>query len=80
MAMFDLATGYKKQGMAAYSKLQQREFEREKSAGYSAIRHQSFVGTGYFDRIQEIISEGKPSTAALSGSIEEAQFSPDGHH
>ncbi len=74
MAMFDLAAGYVHEGMAAYSRLQQHEFEREQDGGYAAIKHQRFVGTGYFDRIMEIISGGKPATTALTGSTEEAQI------
>jgi isocitrate lyase len=60
--------------MAAYSNFQEREFERAHD-GYSAITHQSFVGTGYFDEIAQIIAGGRSSTLALKGSTEEAQFS-----
>ncbi len=73
-AMFELASGYRDSGMAAYSDLQQREFELEREQGYSAIKHQSFVGAGYFDEVQQVISGGQASTAALDGSTEEAQF------
>jgi isocitrate lyase len=46
----------------------------EREQGYSAVKHQSFVGVGYFDEIQNVISGGETSTAALDGSTEEEQF------
>jgi len=73
-SMFELARGYRDEGMAAYSRLQQREFELEKSAGYAAVKHQAFVGTGYFDDVAQVVSGGACSTSALRGSTEEAQF------
>ncbi|MGD8369964.1 MAG: isocitrate lyase [Syntrophobacterales bacterium] len=73
-AMFDLADGYKAEGMAAYSRLQEHEFEMERERGYSAVKHQSFVGAGYYDEVQMIIAGGETSTAALKGSTEEEQF------
>ena len=73
-SMFELAHGYSKSGMAAYAKLQQREFELEREAGYTAIKHQSFVGAGYFDRVQTVVGGGKVSTSALEGSTEQHQF------
>ena len=73
-SMFDLAVGYRDQGMAAYSKLQDREFDLEKEHGFRAVKHQSFVGAGYFDEVQNVISGGQASTAALKGSTEEEQF------
>jgi isocitrate lyase len=72
--MFELARGYSQRGMAAYSELQEKEFALEESDGYSAIKHQSFVGAGYFDQVQLAISGGQASTVALKGSTEEAQF------
>ena len=72
--MFDLAHGYREQGMTAYSKLQEREFELQAEHGYRAIKHQSFVGAGYFDEISRVISGGETSTAALIGSTESEQF------
>ena len=72
-SMFELAAQYKTGGMAAYSKLQQREFGSE-AAGYTATRHQREVGTGYFDVVSEVISGGLSSTKALDGSTEKAQF------
>jgi isocitrate lyase len=73
-SMFELANGYRDFGMAAYSKLQEREFELEKSAGFTAVKHQSFVGTGYFDDVTNTITGGTSSTTAMSGSTETAQF------
>ena len=72
-SMFELARQYKKEGMAAYSVLQQAEFNSEKY-GYSATRHQREVGTGYFDEVAQVISSGTSSTTALKGSTEEEQF------
>ena len=71
--MFELASGYRDRGMAAYSELQQREFANE-AAGYTATRHQREVGTGYFDQVATVISNGQSSTTALKDSTETAQF------
>ncbi|MFF2447094.1 isocitrate lyase [Neobacillus sp. NPDC058068] len=71
--MFELARGYKERGMAAYSELQQAEFDSEQY-GYTATRHQREVGTGYFDQVSMVITGGTSSTTALKGSTEEAQF------
>ncbi|MFL6769850.1 MAG: isocitrate lyase [Sphingomicrobium sp.] len=71
--MFELASGYRDRGMAAYSELQQAEFASE-AAGYTATRHQREVGTGYFDAIATAISAGQASTMALRESTEAAQF------
>jgi isocitrate lyase len=78
-AMFELARGYKQAGMTAYSRLQEKEFLREQQAGYEAVKHQRFVGTGYFDTVQQVITNGAASTLALEGSTEEAQFSGAGN-
>jgi len=72
-SMFELASGYRDRGMAAYSELQQAEFASE-AAGYTATRHQREVGTGYFDAIATAISAGQASTVALQESTEAAQF------
>jgi isocitrate/methylisocitrate lyase len=72
-AMFELASGYRDRGMAAYSELQQAEFASE-AAGYTATRHQREVGTGYFDAVANAISGGQASTVALTESTEAAQF------
>ena len=71
--MFELATGYRDRGMAAYSELQQSEFASE-AKGYTATRHQREVGTGYFDAVATAISGGQSSTVALKESTEAAQF------
>lgn len=73
LSMFELAKAYSEQGMMAYSRLQEKEFQLG-SEGYSAVRHQRFVGTGYFDLVANTISAGETSTNAMSGSTEEAQF------
>ena len=72
-SVFKFAQNYKKDGMAAYSKIQQQEFEAEKD-GYTAVKHQREVGASYFDNISQIISAGKSSTTAMSGSTEAEQF------
>ncbi len=71
--MFTLAQDYKRDGMVAYSELQQREFASE-ADGYTAVRHQREVGTGYFDQVATVISNGQSSTTALKDSTETAQF------
>ena len=72
-SMFRLARAYKADGMYAYSKLQQQEFSDEQY-GFRAAKHQSFVGAGYFDAVQNTIMDGLSSTTALAGSTEEEQF------
>jgi isocitrate lyase len=74
LSMFELARGYKLAGMTAYSRLQEKEFSRETQYGYEAVKHQRFVGTGYFDQVQQVISGGLASTTALAGSTEADQF------
>lgn len=72
-SMFDLADGYRDEGMAAYARLQRAEFEAEER-GYTATRHQREVGAGYFDDVAQVVAGGLASTTALTGSTEEAQF------
>ncbi|CAN5615891.1 isocitrate lyase [soil metagenome] len=72
-SMFELARDYRDRGMAAYSELQQREFDAEKH-GYTATKHQREVGAGYFDEVAQVVAGGAASTTALTGSTEEAQF------
>src|SRR6202050_2589079 len=74
LAMFELARGYKVTGMTAYSRLQEKEFSREFQHGYEAVKHQRFVGTGYFDAVTQVISGGTSSVTALAGSTEAEQF------
>ena len=74
-SMFELASAYKAKGMAGYSELQQKEFALQ-NQGFKAVKHQAFVGVGYFDEVQNVITGGEASTVALKGSTEEAQF----HH
>ncbi len=73
-SMFDLARDYRDEGMAAYSRLQQHEFDLARNHGYRAIKHQSFVGAGYFDEIQNIVAGGESETGALKESTESEQF------
>lgn len=72
-SMFELSRAYVKRGMAGFSELQQKEFALQ-AEGFKAVKHQSFVGTGYFDEVQNIITSGTASTTALVGSTEEEQF------
>ena len=72
-AMFELALAYKERGMAGYSELQEREFALQ-AKGFRAVKHQSFVGTGYFDAVQTVVTAGNSSTTALAGSTEAEQF------
>ena len=75
LSMFELARGYQETGMSAYAELQEHEFRLADTAGYSAVRHQRFVGTGYFDEITKAVAGGMSSTTALTGSTEDDQFS-----
>jgi len=74
LSMFELARGYQQSGMTAYSRLQEKEFARESEYGYEAVKHQRFVGTGYFDALTQVIAGGSASTTALEGSTEQEQF------
>jgi isocitrate lyase len=74
LGMFELALGYRDRGMSAYAEVQQAEFAQGEKNDYRAIRHQTFVGTGYFDRVAQVISGGMASTTALAGSTEAEQF------
>ncbi len=76
--MFELASGYRDRGMAAYSELQQAEFASE-AKGYTATRHQREVGTGYFDLVSIAAAGGESSTTALGDSTEAQQFKAGGH-
>jgi isocitrate lyase len=71
--MFDLARGYAAEGMSAYVRLQEHEFELEPD-GYTATRHQREAGAGYFDAVAQAVTGGTSSTLALEGSTEAAQF------
>ncbi len=80
LGMYELATGYRTEHMAAYARLQAREFELAEEADYMATTHQRFVGAGYFDEVLNAIS-GATAAAIVSmhGSTEEAQFASVGH-
>ena len=62
-AMYRLARDFERSGMSAYAELQEAERDAEAS-GYEALRHQEFVGTGYFDEVMRAVTEGKTSTTA----------------
>jgi isocitrate lyase len=72
-SMFELARGYRQNGMTAYAELQEREFASEE-AGFTAVKHQQEVGAGYFEEVAIAITGGDSETTALSGSTEESQF------
>ena len=72
-ATFKLAQDYKKDGMAAYSELQEKEFAAEKD-GYTSTKHQREAGTSYFDAVSQALTQGQSSTTAMSGSTEQDQF------
>ena len=74
--MFELVRGYADRGMAAYSELQQAEFDSEAN-GYTATRHQREVGTSYFDMVFNLVSGGTSSTMAMGDATEAAQFNED---
>jgi len=76
LSMFELARGYRMTGMTAYSRLQEKEFSREHQYGYEAVKHQRFVGTGYFDQVTQVIAGGMSSITALAESTEAEQFTP----
>ncbi|MES2220551.1 MAG: isocitrate lyase [Acidobacteriota bacterium] len=77
VSAFELAHEYARTGMSAYSHLQQREFELAERLGYDAVKHQKFVGTGYFDALANTIAAGQTSLRALPGSTEQDQFDID---
>jgi isocitrate lyase len=70
---FQLARDYAQHGMSAYAALQEAEFQA-RECGYRAVEHQAFVGTGYFDLVQEVITDGCASTLAMHESTEAEQF------
>jgi isocitrate lyase len=71
--MFELAHGYARRGMSAFVELQEKEFAAA-DKGFTAVKHQREVGTGYFDDLTQVIAGGRSSTTALRGSTEDAQF------
>jgi isocitrate lyase len=74
LTMFELARSFNQMGMLAYAELQEREFEAAENYGYAAVKHQRFVGTGYFDLVATTIASGNLSTCATPGSTEQEQF------
>lgn len=71
--MFNLAHGYARSGMSAFVELQEAEFAAAEK-GFTAVKHQREVGTGYFDAVTQAIQQGQSSTTALHGSTEDEQF------
>jgi len=71
--MFNLAHGYARRQMSAFVELQEAEFAAAEK-GFTAVKHQREVGTGYFDAVTQTIQGGQSSTVALKGSTEEEQF------
>jgi len=71
-SMFEISKAYQKRGMAGYSELQEREFALQ-DEGFRAIKHQNFVGTSYFDYVQNTVQQNA-STVAMNGSMEVEQF------
>ncbi|MEM9290088.1 MAG: isocitrate lyase [Acidobacteriota bacterium] len=74
LSMYELARGYREEGMTAYAALQQQELDLEAEETYRAAKHQRFVGTGYFDAVTQVIQGGESSVVALAGSTEDDQF------
>jgi len=72
-SMFELSLAYKQRGMAGFSELQEREFALQPH-GFRAVKHQAFVGTQYFDFVQNVVQQGESSTTAMKHSTEVAQF------
>ncbi|MEO7935375.1 MAG: isocitrate lyase [Dokdonella sp.] len=72
-SMFNLAYGYARNQMSAFVELQEAEFAAA-DRGFTAVKHQREVGTGYFDQVTQAIQQGQSSTTALTGSTEEEQF------
>ncbi|WP_050462185.1 isocitrate lyase [Herbaspirillum autotrophicum] len=72
-SMFNLAHGYARNNMSAFVELQEAEFAAA-DKGFTAVKHQREVGTGYFDAVTQAIQQGQSSTTALHGSTEDEQF------
>ncbi len=72
-SMFELASGYRDRGMAAYCELQNAEFDAEEQ-GYTATRHQREVGAGWFDAISVAVKGGQSATTTMDDSTKEAKF------
>jgi isocitrate lyase len=77
-SMFNLAHGYARQQMSAFVELQEAEFAAA-DKGFTAVKHQREVGTGYFDAVTQAIQQGQSSTTALKGSTEDEQFFAPNH-
>jgi isocitrate lyase len=73
LGMWQLANGYRERQMSAFVEMQQQEFSEEER-GFAAVKHQRFVGTGFFDAITETVTQGRSSVTAMAGSTETEQF------
>jgi isocitrate lyase len=74
--MFNLAHGYARRGMSAFVEMQEAEFEAAER-GFTAVKHQREVGTGYFDLVTTTVQGSQSSTTALKDSTEDEQFFDD---
>ena len=74
LSMFELSLDYEERDMSAYAELQEDEFLLEEDCGYTAVKHQREVGTGYFDLVAQCLSAGNASTLAMEESTEADQF------
>jgi isocitrate lyase len=74
--MFDLAWHYARTQMSAFVELQEKEFAAA-DRGFTAVKHQREVGTGYFDTVTQTVQGSQSSTTALKGSTEDEQFFDD---
>jgi len=72
-SMFHLAHGYARNNMAAFVESQEAEFAAVEQ-GFTAVKHQREVGTGYFDAVTQTVQGSQASTTALKGSTEDEQF------
>jgi isocitrate lyase len=70
MSMFALARGFQQSGLPAYCSLQEEEFRNEEQHGYQGVNHQRFVGSGYFDAVQQIVTATAAPAAAVEGATE----------
>lgn len=73
-SMHKLAKDYNDNSMSAYARLQEAEFAAAETNGYTAVKHQTEVGTGYFDEVTKILNGENTAATALSGSTEDEQF------
>jgi isocitrate lyase len=73
LGMWQLANGYRERQMTAFVEMQQEEFNQVEK-GFAAVKHQAFVGTGFFDAVTNTVTQGRSSVTAMKGSTETEQF------